>query len=98
MLARPRPVLIFDDSLSAVDNHTDAQIRRALRDRFGTLILISHRLSTLAQADLILVLENGRLVQQGSHGDLVKAPGLYRRMVELQSGLRREWALEGEEA
>ena len=106
MLARPRPVLIFDDSLSAVDNHTDAQIRRSLRDLsenagghsprdgFGTVILISHRLSTLSQADVILVLENGRLVQQGTHGELVAVPGLYRRMVELQSGLRREWALE----
>ena len=125
MLVRLRPVLIFDDSLSAVDNHTDAQIRRALRDRlenawrhspshrfdlpkdaprhspgrrYGTLILISHRVSTLAQADLILVLENGRLVQQGRHSELVAVPGLYRRMVELQSGLQREWAREGGES
>jgi ATP-binding cassette subfamily B protein len=98
MLLRPRPVLVFDDSLSAVDNHTDAQIRRALaaRRESGTVILISHRLSTLAQADTILVLEKGRLVQQGSHRELVAAEGLYRRMAELQNGLRREWALEGE--
>jgi ABC-type multidrug transport system fused ATPase/permease subunit len=81
-----------------VDNHTDAQIRRALsaRRESGTVILISHRLSTLAQADTILVLEKGRLVQQGSHRELVAAEGLYRRMAELQNGLRREWALEGE--
>lgn len=96
MLLRPRPVLVFDDSLSAVDNHTDAQIRRSLQDRSGsgTLILISHRLSTLAQADVILVLEKGRLVQQGSHRDLVRAEGLYRRMAELQNALQREWSLD----
>jgi len=95
MLLRPRPVLVFDDSLSAVDNHTDAQIRGALTRREGTVILISHRLSTLAQADRILVLEKGRLVQQGSHRDLVAAEGLYRRMAELQNALQREWSLEG---
>jgi len=103
MLLRPRPILVFDDSLSAVDNHTDAQIRQALNNGRrsasggpgpgrGTVILISHRLSTLAQADRILVLEKGRLVQQGCHRDLVVAPGLYRRMAELQNAVRREWA------
>jgi len=106
MLLRPRPVLVFDDSLSAVDNHTDAQIRRALRERSeeasghspgvarGTVILISHRLSTLAQAEVILVLEKGRLVQQGNHHELVAAEGLYRRMAELQNALKREWSLD----
>ena len=91
-------MLVFDDSLSAVDNHTDAQIRQALtaRRESGTVILISHRLSTLAQADTILVLEKGRLVQRGSHRELVAVQGLYRRMTELQNGLRREWALEEE--
>jgi ATP-binding cassette subfamily B protein len=97
MLLRQRPVLVFDDSLSAVDNHTDALIRRSLRergDRLGTVILISHRLSTLAQADVILVLEKGRLVQQGSHRELVATEGLYRRMAELQNALAREWSLD----
>lgn len=96
MLLRPRPVLVFDDSLSAVDNHTDAAIRHSLTDRrdSGTVILISHRLSTLAQADVILVLEKGRLVQQGSHRELVRKEGLYRRMAELQSALKREWSLD----
>jgi len=102
MLLRPRPVLIFDDSLSAVDNHTDAQIRKSLRELSkdgqghpsGTLILISHRLSTLAQADVILVLEKGKLVQQGCHRELVATEGLYRRMAELQNALAREWSLD----
>jgi ATP-binding cassette subfamily B protein len=93
MLLRPRPVLIFDDSLSAVDNHTDAAIRQALLSRpdRGTVVLISHRLSTLSQADTILVLEAGRLVQQGTHRDLVAVPGLYLRMAELQNALQKEW-------
>lgn len=102
MLLRPRPVLVFDDSLSAVDNHTDAQIRRALQDRLktgsdrpsGTVLLISHRLSTLAQADVILVLEKGRLVQKGSHRELAGTEGLYRRMAELQNALQREWSMD----
>jgi len=96
MLVRPRPVLIFDDSLSAVDNHTDAKIRQALvhRPHPGTVVLISHRLSTLAQADVILVLEHGRLVQQGSHRELAAAEGLYRRMAELQNALKTEWHLD----
>ena len=98
MVLRPRPVLIFDDSLSAVDNHTDAAIRAnmAKRQDRPTVVLISHRLSTLAHADTILVLEEGRLVQQGTHAQLVGVPGLYRRMAELQNTLRREWALEGD--
>jgi ATP-binding cassette subfamily B protein len=98
MLVRPRPVLVFDDSLSAVDNHTDGAIRRSLADRresgpSTTVILISHRLSTLAQADVILVLDKGRLVQTGTHRSLSSVPGLYRKMAELQNALKAEWAL-----
>jgi ATP-binding cassette subfamily B protein len=98
MLVRPRPVLVFDDSLSAVDNHTDAAIRQSLAQRRAagpstTVILISHRLSTLAQADVILVLEKGRLVQSGTHRSLSSVPGLYRTMAELQNALKAEWAL-----
>jgi len=55
------------------------------------VILISHRLSTLAQADVILVLEHGRLVQKGTHAELAAQPGLYRRMAELQNALQKEW-------
>lgn len=94
MLVRPRPVLIFDDSLSAVDNHTDAAIRAALarRQPRATVVLISHRLTSLAGADLILVLDQGRLVQQGTHAALVQVPGPYRRMAELQNALQNEVA------
>ncbi len=94
MLVRPRPILVFDDSLSAVDNRTDALIRRSLNERAkGTVILISHRLSSLAQADVLFVLDQGRLVQTGSPEQLARVPGLYRRMAELQNALRKEWTL-----
>ena len=83
------PVLIFDDSLSAVDTETDAQIRRALKDRSRnvTTFIISHRITTLSEADLILVLDKGELVQAGSHEELVGQPGLYRRIWDIQNAL-----------
>lgn len=83
------PILILDDSLSAVDAETDRRIQRALRSRRGrtTTFIISHRLSTLARADLILVLEGGRLVQQGTHRELIQTPGLYQRIYQIQNQL-----------
>jgi len=85
-------VLIFDDSLSAVDTETDAQIRAALKQRRKgvTTFIISHRISTLMEADRILVLEGGRLVQQGTHDELVEQEGLYRRVWEIQNAVHSE--------
>ena len=87
MVVRPTPVMILDDSLSAVDTETDANIRKALKKEIGgsTTILISHRITTLMQADHIIVLDKGRIVEQGSHGELLAADGLYRRIYDLQS-------------
>lgn len=87
-------VLIFDDSLSAVDANTDERIREALgvRNKNLTTLIISHRINTLAGADLILVLENGRLVQKGSHEELIAMPGLYKRIWEIQSSSEVEEA------
>jgi len=81
------PILIFDDSLSAVDMETDEKIRLALAANTAgkTVILISHRISTLMQADKILVLDNGRAAQMGTHGELVALDGLYRRVFRMQS-------------
>jgi ATP-binding cassette subfamily B protein len=81
------PILIFDDSLSSVDTETDAAIRAALKARAKgeTTFLIAHRAATLADADLILVLEGGRVTQAGTHAQLVAQDGLYRRVWELQS-------------
>jgi ATP-binding cassette subfamily B protein len=80
-------VLVLDDSLSAVDAETDARIREALEARRGrrTTIVIAHRISTLAGADRILVLEGGRIAQEGSHAELILAEGLYRKVWEIQN-------------
>ena len=80
------PVMIFDDSLSAVDAETDVKIRRALKHDFEgrTVILISHRIATLMEADRILVLSNGRIVETGTHDELMRHGGIYRKNYELQ--------------
>ena len=87
MLAANAPVMIFDDSLSAVDTETDMRIRSALRHRVkdAAVIIISHRISSLMQADKILVLKNGTVEDIGSHSELIKREGTYRRIFEMQS-------------
>ncbi len=81
------PVMVFDDSMSAVDLETDARIREALRREKGdaTVVLISHRINTLMQADNIMVLEDGRITAMGTHEGLIKQPGLYKRIYDMQS-------------
>jgi ATP-binding cassette, subfamily B, bacterial len=88
-LIRECPVVVFDDSFSSVDTQTDQQIRQELRARKtkSTTILVSHRISTLSEADRILVLENGRITAQGSHAELIKIPGLYKRVYDIQNSL-----------
>lgn len=87
-LAQKTPILIFDDSLSAVDTETDAKIREAISRRFGkaSVILISHRITTLSAADKILVLEHGRIVEEGTHDALKSAGGVYQKIYETQTG------------
>ena len=87
-LAQNSPIMIFDDSLSAVDTETDAKIRHALEERFGSasIILISHRITTLSKADQVLVLEKGRIIEAGSPEDLKQSGGLYQKIYEIQSG------------
>lgn len=86
-LIKESPVLIFDDSLSAVDTQTDAEIREALASekKDKTTIIISHRISTVKDADVILVLENGKITAQGKHEDLIKHDGLYKRIYDIQN-------------
>ncbi|MBQ4051366.1 MAG: ABC transporter ATP-binding protein, partial [Oscillospiraceae bacterium] len=90
MLMQNAPIMIFDDSLSAVDAETDAKIRAALHERMGdaTVILISHRITTLMQADMILVLEDGKLSQMGTHNELIAKEGIYRQIYDIQMSSR----------
>ncbi len=92
MLMEKTPIKIFDDSLSAVDTETDAKIRAALRTGTSgsTVILISHRISTIRHADRIVVLENGRVVQQGTHEELVAQGGIYGRVWKIQNSTEDE--------
>ncbi len=93
LLKDPR-ILILDDSTSSVDTETEAQIQAALdrlmQDR--TTFIIAHRVQTVMRADKILVLEAGRIVQMGTHADLLAQPGLYREIYNLQAQV--ETALE----
>ncbi|MBQ6274910.1 MAG: ABC transporter ATP-binding protein [Oscillospiraceae bacterium] len=86
------PIMIFDDSLSAVDTETDAKIRSALEARFGSasIILISHRITTLSKADQILVLDHGRIAELGTHEQLKSGGGIYQKICEIQSGSAEE--------
>ena len=85
-LSQDVPILVFDDSLSAVDAETDAKIRRALQARFGraTVILISHRITTLSKADKIIVLDNGRISGIGTHDELMKSNIIYQEVYDSQ--------------
>lgn len=91
-LIQKPPILILDDSLSAVDTETDALIRQALIENGykATKFIISHRITTISEADLILVLENGEIVQTGTHEQLTKQPGLYQRIWQIQNKLEAE--------
>lgn len=80
-------VLILDDALSAVDTETESVILDALRRRHHrqTTVVIAHRIATLMHADRILVMDQGRVIQNGSHSELVAVDGLYRRLWDIQS-------------
>jgi ATP-binding cassette subfamily B protein len=97
-LYRDTPVLILDDALSAVDSVTETAILHELRQymRGRSSILVSHRVSAVRDADVIFVLEEGRLVEQGRHQDLLELDGVYKRLLErqlLSEEIEREEAL-----
>lgn len=97
-LLKDNEILIFDDSLSAVDTVTDAAIRKALSQlpqKISTL-LISHRILTLSRADIIFVLDKGQVCDRGTHAELISRPGLYREIYQIQKGLSDEALLKGE--
>ena len=86
ILLRGTPVIIFDDSLSAVDAETDSLIRHAIKRELSgsTVIIISHRISSIMHADNIIVLERGKIVESGNHNELLKNNGIYKRVFNLQ--------------
>jgi ABC-type multidrug transport system fused ATPase/permease subunit len=85
LLMNPR-ILILDDSLSSVDTQTEKLIQAALDTLMEgrTTFVIAHRLSTVRRADLILVMDGGRIVQRGTHGELLREGGLYKEIHDLQ--------------
>lgn len=89
LLTQNTPVMIFDDSLSAVDSETDAKIRKALREKTAdsTVILISHRIQTLMSADNIIVMSGGHIVEEGNHDSLIKQNGIYKKINDIQTGI-----------
>ncbi len=91
-LLKEPDILVLDDALSAVDTGTETEILGALRSREGrrTTILIAHRISSIHRADQILVLENGKIVQGGSHRELVAEEGPYQRLWRIQGTLEAE--------
>jgi ABC-type bacteriocin/lantibiotic exporter with double-glycine peptidase domain len=89
-LVRRPPVLILDEATSALDTVTEREVQARLEARGCTRIVIAHRLSTIVAADTILVMEDGRLVQQGRHEALLREGGAYERLIAAQTGGRRE--------
>ena len=95
-ILRNPPLLILDDALSAVDGETETLILDALRHRRGrsTTLVIAHRLSTLVHADRVIVMDKGRIIQTGTHAELSRTEGLYRRLWEIQSTVEAEFQRE----
>lgn len=92
MLTQGTPIMVFDDSLSAVDAETDARIRKELRENLGdsTVILIAHRVTTISQADCIMVMDQGKIVEIGTHEELMARKGVYRKIYDMQMTISEE--------
>ena len=86
MLMKEAPILVFDDSLSAVDTETDNKIRKELKKEMekATVIMISHRITSLMQADCIIVMDKGEIQQMGTHEELIHQEGPYKDIYEIQ--------------
>jgi ATP-binding cassette subfamily B protein len=91
LLKNPR-ILIFDDSTSSVDTETEAKIRSALEHLMQnrTTFIIAHRIQSVMDADLILVFDKGKIVQKGTHHELMQLPGMYREIFDIQTRIEVE--------
>jgi ATP-binding cassette subfamily B protein len=98
MILKNPPILLFDEATSALDTHTEKEIQRAIREvsRNKTTLVIAHRLSTVVDADNILVLEKGEVVEHGSHAELMRLRGRYASMWQRQQEEERQTAHQSE--
>ena len=85
-LVREAPILLLDEATSALDAENERLVQKALDEAMGgrTTLVIAHRLATVLRADRIVVMEDGRVVEQGAHGELVARGGLYAKLAGLQ--------------
>ena len=95
-ILKDAPVVILDEATASVDPENERELQQAISEltKNKTLLMIAHRLNTVREADQILVLENGRIVQRGKHQELIQQEGLYRRFVEIR-GNAIGWKLGG---
>jgi subfamily B ATP-binding cassette protein MsbA len=93
-LVKNAPVLLLDEATSALDTHSEQVVQQALAGvmKGRTTIVIAHRLSTVRNADQIIVFDEGRIIERGTHDDLIKHSGVYNRLVEIQKGYHRSQA------
>lgn len=91
------PIVIFDDSLSAVDTATDRRIRERIKKDNPTSLIISHRISTLKECDNILVLEKGKITSFGKHEDIKENDSLYKRILDIQNEVKDSFHMSLEE-
>ena len=82
-------ILIFDEAKSSIDNHTESLIQKSMKDicENRTAIIIAHRLSTIRNADKIFVLDQGRVLENGTHDELISNNGLYKKLWDVQTGV-----------
>jgi ATP-binding cassette subfamily B multidrug efflux pump len=88
VLLKNAPILVLDEATSALDSEVEAAIQESLRELMAgkTVIAIAHRLSTIAAMDRLVIMDQGRIVEQGTHADLLRRGGLYAELWKRQSG------------